>query len=856
MALKKLSPPASIPDSPEKLIYDLPRRKIKGLLIHQGEMLKAYKSDALSVTDVALQLPTGSGKTLVGLLIAEWRRRKFKERIVFLCPTNQLVNQVITLANEEYGLTVHGFTGKISKYDPAAKAQYHNGDSIAVTSYSALFNTHPFFENPDVVILDDSHVAENYISSMWSFRVDRLEPKHSSLHTALANILKPYLDHANYLRLIGNVESITDATWADKLPTPVFIDLQNELLEVIDTHVKHLDLKYPWAMVREHLMACHLYMSPQDILIRPIIPPTWTHDAFNNAKQRIFMSATLGLSGDLERLTGRKKILRLPIPDGWDRQGIGRRFFMMPGLSLNEQEVTKLKGSLMKIAGRSLVLVPSDSAAREIKAHIEKLKDFEVYTADDLLESKKQFRAEKKAVAVLANRYDGIDFPGDDCRLLFIDGLPKATNTQERFLIYRMGAIVLFNERIQTRMLQAIGRCTRSSEDYSAIIILGQELIDYLVNPKRYSFLHPELQAEIKYGIEQSKEATGSQFVEFLKIFLENGKDWEEANNDIVALRDSVEQQSLPAIQNLKEIAPLEIEYQEKLWQRDFEEAFSAAEAILGRIGASELRGYRALWHYLAGSAALLDQKQAKAKSHFKQAKNAAIGIPWLVSLSKYQNVQSEDEQDRALLWKQVERMEEVISNLGTTNSRRYDSIEKEILDGLDGRLSFEHAHRLVGELIGFDSQKIESEGSPDPWWSIGDMCFVFEDHADAKKETVLDVKKARQVSTHPNWMREHAPLDPNTILIPVLVSPITKAKEGAMPHLRNVYLWKMDDFKNWAKTAVLIVRELRRKFIEPGDPSWKQEAADLLEQNKLDARSLQDLLKSNVAYDKLESVQ
>jgi hypothetical protein len=40
-------------------------------------------------------LPTGSGKTLVGLLIGEWLRRKNKERVVFLCPTRQLVNQVI-----------------------------------------------------------------------------------------------------------------------------------------------------------------------------------------------------------------------------------------------------------------------------------------------------------------------------------------------------------------------------------------------------------------------------------------------------------------------------------------------------------------------------------------------------------------------------------------------------------------------------------------------------------------------------------------------------------------------------------------------------------------------------------------
>ena len=64
---------------------------------------------------------------------------------------------------------------------------------------------------------------------------------------------------------------------------------------------------------------------------------------------------------------------------------------------------------------------------------------------DDLEQTKAKFVAEPKAVAVIANRYDGIDFPGDDCRLLFVEGLPKATNLQERFLMTRMGANLLFN---------------------------------------------------------------------------------------------------------------------------------------------------------------------------------------------------------------------------------------------------------------------------------------------------------------------------------------------------------------------------------------------------------------------------
>ena len=51
------------------------------------------------------------------------------------------------------------------------------------------------------------------------------------------------------------------------------------------------------------------------------------------------MSATLGQGGDLERITGRKKIFRLPIPEGWDQQGIGRRYFIFPERSLETDDV-------------------------------------------------------------------------------------------------------------------------------------------------------------------------------------------------------------------------------------------------------------------------------------------------------------------------------------------------------------------------------------------------------------------------------------------------------------------------------------------------------------------------------------
>ena len=360
MAFKKAPPPPVVPDSPEKILLDLPRRKIPGVLLHQGEVMKRYGDDAVDASDVALQLPTGSGKTLVGLMIGEWRRRKFYERIVYLCPTKQLVNQVVEQAEEQYGLRLHGFTGKIAAYNPDAKAEYQDAQCIAVTTYSALFNTNPFFVKPQVIIVDDAHAAENYIAALWTLRIERQRTDHSALHTAVAGVLKPLLESMDFTRLMGMWESSADHTWADKIPTPEFADIRDEFCAVVDAHIDHLDLRHPWSMLRDHLHACQLYLTPYDILLRPLVPPTWIHEPFANAKQRIFMSATLGAGGDLERMTGRRKIMRLPVPSGWDRQGIGRRYFIFPDMSLEETEASTLRRELMKRAGRSLVLVPSD----------------------------------------------------------------------------------------------------------------------------------------------------------------------------------------------------------------------------------------------------------------------------------------------------------------------------------------------------------------------------------------------------------------------------------------------------------------------------------------------------------------
>ena len=71
MAFKRLATQAAVADGPDSLFHDLPRRRHTSLFDHQGHILRTYMAHGIEAPDVALQLPTGSGKTRVGLRLAE-----------------------------------------------------------------------------------------------------------------------------------------------------------------------------------------------------------------------------------------------------------------------------------------------------------------------------------------------------------------------------------------------------------------------------------------------------------------------------------------------------------------------------------------------------------------------------------------------------------------------------------------------------------------------------------------------------------------------------------------------------------------------------------------------------------------
>jgi len=853
MAFKLPEKKPTCPDDPEALFRDLRKKTVPGLLSHQADVLRSYIAVHAKYPDIALQLPTGSGKTLVGLLIAEWRRRKYGERVVYLCPTRQLVNQVAQQASAKYGIDLHAFTGSRAHYDASASADWQNAEAVAVTTYSSLFNTNPFFADPSLIILDDAHSAENYVSAFWSLLIEKSNPEQEPAFAALAGVVSRLLPPSDKSRLAGESKDAADRQWVEKLPTPVFQAIAAEIGPLLDEHTKNTKLRHTWSLLRDSLHACHLYISRRAILIRPLIPPSDTHTPFSGAKQRLYMSATLGAGGDLERVTGRQPIHKIPVPLGWDKQGIGRRFFLFPKRSLDDTETERFAMESIKLAGRALYLVPDDYSADKVKAAIASTVACPVFDAGQIEASKAPFIQCDKAVAVVANRYDGIDLVDDDCRLLLADGLPGGANLQEKFFVLRVTAQLLLDDRILTRLIQGFGRCTRSPNDYAAVVVLGESLNSYLFKKERREFFHPEIQAELEFGLEQSKGASADEMLENLKHFFAQDADWDGAEKAIVSLRAGLTQHTLAATKELADAAPAELSYQYALWNGDYVGALEHCRAVIGKLNHTDLRGYRALWLYLAGSSSWLGHRAGQldsdeiAKDYFRKAQAAASVLRWLIGLGADKTASTPVVPVEPHLTIMIERLETVLESMGTIHDRKYDAEESAILSLLlqnsDGK-AFEVGHKRLGDFLGYSAGRSSEEAAPDPWWIADDtLCLVFEDHAEGKPETIFSVSKARQAALHPEWIRNSVPQLLEAEITTILITPCTQTTKGAIPFLKQVRYWHLDEFRAWMKNALQVVRDIRRDFPGPGNLAWRTAIAEKLKAAAISPQELRQML-------------
>lgn len=833
------------PPDPESLFRNLRRSsQVPYLWSHQSDLLRSYEQLHRDTADVALELPTGSGKTLVGLLIGEWRRQAFEERVIYLAPTRQLCYQVSELA-KDYGIQTRVLVGRQDEYPADQYGDFATARSIAVTSYSGVFNSNPRLNDAHVLVLDDAHAAEGYVSSLWTVSLRRSDVP--DLFNNVLDLLGVAIPRYVLAMMKG---TLFERSLISAIPFPSawkFLQPLRDLLNgMLESGALPEGIRFPWLMIRQHLDVCQIYYSWSEIALRPIIPPTWTHSPFSGTKQRIYMSATLGEGGDLERIFGISHINRLPIPKGWERQGSGRRLMLFPDRSLDDVETGRFVTKAIERQGRALVICASHVSADQFANFLEEeLPNHRILRALEIEKSLEPFVTEDKAILLLAGRYDGLDLRDEACRLLIVHGLPAGVNLQERFLYERIGATALLRDRVRTRLTQAMGRCTRNSTDYATVLLEGDRLFDFCTKSETRQGLHPEIQAELAFGLENSADhESADDFMELVNLFLTRGKEWEDAEQEIVRRRESAEKKTAPITDTLAAIVPNEVEYVRGLWSGNFEYAQEAGRKAADRLDGLELSSYRSWWYYLAGIPAYLlfaekgrKDQETVARDLWSRARAASVQ-PWFRELDAFAGTLRPGEGDQVprIAAQACEAVASRLIEMGLLGSR-FDKAATEMEDHLASTESTEFELGLLGmgRMLGWDATRPKESGAPDGVWQIVDkLVLLFEAKTDEDPKSGVSKSTLLQAGGHYKWTKAKLTLSGDTRVAVIVVTPRKFLDSTAVPHAADVYLISPDEVRSGAAQMLSVLRNIRGQSSEKEQLALQWTVYEAFRQQKL----------------------
>jgi hypothetical protein len=329
----------------------------------QQQVLTAYAQHHLNTVDLAIEMPTGEGKTLLALLIADYALDQGRS-VAYLTGTRQLAEKVQDEA-VKLGLEVVRFAGR--DYGGAKLDDYHQARAVGVMNYWVYFNSRPVPQPADVVIFDDAHLAEQPLSGLQTLRIPDKNGPARTLYRAICDLVVAHTDAYAGLRAMSDgtarpgtpPELLAFSDWAaiataargEIEASPLISDekftkyeadelkrLTAEKTDVRDAAASRLraefkrfreEVKWVWPKVREHLTDCGVLIGPSGIEIRPYHPPTALNPGYSRAKQRIYLSATLGSMDDLQRRVGGCRVTRLrperPLPPG----ATGERVFVL-----------------------------------------------------------------------------------------------------------------------------------------------------------------------------------------------------------------------------------------------------------------------------------------------------------------------------------------------------------------------------------------------------------------------------------------------------------------------------------------------------------------------------------------------
>ena len=397
------------PSEYEQLFLNHRSASIPQLWSWQSEVLAAYEKTR---ADAAIELPTGSGKTLVALLAGELFRQRERKPVAYLAGNKQLAQQVERQARA-LNFPVVRFQDSKDTWSPSDIRKYNWGQAIAVMNYWNYFNESPGVEPAAMLLLDDVHLLEGPLRDFFTVTV---RSGTESYRKALEIIVTRF----PYYRLAADLlNGVSPPQPPEMLALPDSAAIVDQIRDLMDADINSRgDPRWwAWHRIRMNLQSCCWLVSARGFTVTPYIPPTQTIDHFADAQKRLYLSATIGSADDLQRRLGVPPFDRLTA-SAQPQQG--ERFVLMRP-EVDALSISELVGALQPLTSESpkaLWLCARGDTADSLEAALKDRSlpgDVLRLSADNGADER--FSGATAGHLVTAGRYDGMDFPEDACRI-------------------------------------------------------------------------------------------------------------------------------------------------------------------------------------------------------------------------------------------------------------------------------------------------------------------------------------------------------------------------------------------------------------------------------------------------------
>jgi replicative superfamily II helicase len=801
----------------------------------QKAILQKWVSDFKMKKDVILKLHTGQGKTLIGLLILQSSLNENKFPVLYVCPNKQLVSQTCDQARK------FGIHFCLFGEDNSLPSDFLNGKSILICNVKKLFNGLSKFglgnrsQKAAIVVLDDAHACIESIKEAFSIKLESSD----SIYDELVELFDEDLQTQG----LGTYSDLRQNSHDAFLPVPYWTwkDNLSKIVKILGKNTSSDRIKFSWPILKDSLENCQCFVSGTKLEITPFFNPIDKFGTFYNAEHRILMSAsTLDDSFFVKGLRIDIKAIENPLKD-INEKWSGEKMLLIPSLISENLDRVRIVNEFLRPKKRKFGIVALIPSFRQAKLY--ENQDCIIANAntiqDSVLDLKK---GNYEFPLVIVNRYDGIDLPDENCRILVIDSKPygeSLTDKYEELCIDKSDSV---KTRIAQRIEQGLGRSVRGEKDYSVIIIIGSDLVAFIRNTANQKYFSAQTKNQINIGLQISELALED---------LKNEKD----PDDIKALISLINQ-SINRDDGWKDF------YEEKM----NEETMSGSRDSIGRIFEIEKLAEEANFRGEHDKACetlqkLIDnnsfsdsekgwylQHIARFKYNISKVESNKIQIAAYklnLSLIKPKNGINYEKlsyiSDTRI--KNIKNQIEQIGNYGDL-ILRIDEISSSLSFGEDAE-KFERALHELGGLLGYTCQRPDREikQGPDNLWCVGKNDYIlFECKNEiSENRTEISRKETGQMNNSCGWFALNYP---GSEVKRILIAPVKNiARSAAFNH--DVEIMRKGKLKDLVKNVKSFFKEFAKVELTGITDEFIQTA---IETHKLELQHLKSQY-TEVAY-------